>query len=70
MNGSPLSHLYELCDPTKDPFEKNNIADDPANAERLEPPQREPGGWREERGGEVPLYRDGKYKAPNVRQGG
>jgi len=61
---------HELYDLTKDPFEKNNIADDPANAKLLESLQRELNRWREEQGDKVPVYRDGKYEAPNVRQGG
>ena len=61
---------HELYDLSKDPFEKRNVADDPANAELLGSLQAALANWRKAQGDEVPVYLDGKYEAPNVKSGG
>jgi len=61
---------HELYDLTKDPFEKENMADRPENAERLASLQRRLSGWRKRQGDRVPVYLEKKYVAPDVRQGG
>ena len=56
---------HELYDLTKDPFEKNNIAQRPENARLLKSLQTRLSRWRAKQGDNVPVYLDRKYIAPN-----
>lgn len=56
---------HELYDLTKDPFEMQNIADRPENAEVLEALQARLSQWREKQGDDVPLHGEKEYVAPN-----
>jgi len=61
---------HELYDLRQDPFEKQNIAADPENADLLKSLQSELASWREQQGDDVPVYAEGEYIAPDSRQGG
>ncbi len=61
---------HELYDLAKDPFEKENIADRPENAELLKALQIRLLDWRTEQGDKVPVYLEKQYVAPDVRGGG
>lgn len=47
---------HELYDLTKDPFEKENIANRPENAELLKSLQTQLSDWRAKQGDNVPVY--------------
>ncbi|MHC4728780.1 MAG: hypothetical protein ACYS17_16295, partial [Planctomycetota bacterium] len=55
---------HELYDLTKDPFEKENIANRPENAELLKSLQTQLSDWRTKQGDNVPVYLEKKYVAP------
>jgi len=57
----PQNELYDL---TRDPFEKENIANRPENAELLRSLQAQLAEWRKQQGDKVPVYLDEKYVAP------
>lgn len=61
---------HELYDLTKDPFEKENIADSSGSAHQLKSLQAELAKWRSKQSDNVPVYTDKKYVAPDTRQGG
>lgn len=56
---------HELYDLRKDPFELENIADRPENAELLKSLQEQLKAWREKQGDTVPVCLDGSYVSPN-----
>jgi len=56
---------HELYDLTKDPFEKENIANRPENAELLKSLQAQLSAWRTKQGDKVPVYLRKEYVAPN-----
>lgn len=56
---------HELFDLTKDPLEKDNIADRRENAELLKSLQTQLAAWRTKQGDKVPVYLEGEYVAPD-----
>lgn len=55
---------HELYDLTEDPFERENIASCPENAELLKSLQAQLAEWRKKQGDKVPVYLDEQYVAP------
>jgi uncharacterized sulfatase len=55
---------HELYDLRRDPFEKENVADLPQNADLLKSLETELAAWRGEQGDEVPVHLDKTYEAP------
>ncbi len=56
---------HELYDLAKDPFETENVANRPENAELLKSLQARLAAWRAKQGDQVPVYLDGEYVAPD-----
>lgn len=65
--GNQFQHRpqHELYDLSKDPFEKQNIADFPENADVLKALQARLSDWRAKQGDDVPVYGENQYVAPN-----
>ncbi|PHS04174.1 MAG: hypothetical protein COA78_16930 [Blastopirellula sp.] len=61
---------HELYDLTKDPFERENIANRPKNAERLKSLQTQLSLWRTKQGDNIPVYLKNEYVAPDSRSVG
>ena len=55
---------HELYDLAEDPFERENIANRPENAELLEALQAQLSDWRKKQGDNVAVYLNRKYVAP------